>query len=435
MRILIVDDNPNNRMVLKFFLQDHAKEKQASCDIEEAENGLLALNKVKETKYDLIFMDIMMPVMNGIEATKKIREHDKDVMIIAVSAVEDSLKQKEILRSGAEDYIAKPIHAEQLLARLENYFPLLKLRHHGNLSFHRKAANLYTKSIFKRQTIFYVTSEEALIEFWEYYLVDNVGTKVDDISDVVRAVFSLGEEILKLNVVDPWIIVEEDKDALYFTINRVDVIGEIALKLVMKKNSEVNEYKLDSDKVSFKLEKKITLITDEVSNEKGLEKAVQDIEIKKTDTATYRVFNYMDPEDMDDVEELLGELNTLLLMLGKSTLNTADVEKIANLLENIGGCLTVYTESYVIGRSLTLLSQKISLHINRFQERAQDLSTLSTAFIADLQTWFSMTFYKGAPSDDFMNDTLVTNTQTIIAMLEPEEDSSDEVDMDDIFDF
>ncbi len=441
-KILIVDDNANNRMVLNLLLQDYNDERKSEAfEIEECVNGLEALNKSFETKYDLIFMDIMMPQMDGIEATKKIREHDKDVMIIAVSAVDDDTRQKEILRCGAEDYVPKPLDAEQLYSRLNNYFALLSRRH--NLEYvNSKSVNLYTQQILHRQTIFYVENEEALSEFWEYFLLDVRPLNVDGLSDVIRLVYALGDAIIK-HTEKPWIIVEEDNKAIYFTLNKVDIIGEMVVKLIMKKNSEVNEFKTNGEKISFRLEKVITpLIQEETPLFMDQEVQVvadteiqKNVEIEVTNTQAYKVFDYMDSDDLLDMNEHLGDLSSLMLMLGSSRIEEDDIRQIAALLDALGRRMTVYTQSYPIGNSLSNLSAEIFAHIEHFKEIEEELSTMSGAFIADLQTWAKMTFETGAPSVDFMNDTIVANTQTFIAMLKDDETTVNESDMDDIFDF
>lgn len=438
MKILVVDDNANNRMVLRLLIEEFTQNNELTFDIEEAENGLIAVEKSQITKYDLIFMDIMMPEMDGIEATKQIRENDKNVMIIAVSAVDDELHQKEILRHGAEDYIPKPIDSEILNARLENYIALLKTRHHGNLSTHTKAANLYTNKIFHRQTIFYVTSEEALAEFWEYYLLRETPLKLDNLSDVVRAVFTLGENIIKLNG-EPWIIVEADSTALYFTINHLDVIGALVFKLIMKKNPEVKEYKQDSEKVTFKLLHMVTTqeSVEEIPVVTVVEESVEpvSVDIQSTDTSQYTVFEYMDNDDMAEIEEVLNDLNSLMLVLGRSDVESSEISDIATYLEKLARTVSVYTESYKIGQALATLSRGITENAVRFEELASDLSTMSAAFSADLQQWYKMTFFEGAPSVDFMDATIQANVEMICAMLNMDESANDDVDMDDIFDF
>lgn len=446
MNILIVDDNANNRMVLKLLLSDFSEDRNISYELDECENGLLAVNKATAKKYDLIFMDIMMAKMDGIEATKKIREIDHDVMIIAVSAVEDDAKQKEILRNGAEDYVAKPIDSEQLFTRLENYFSLLSLRKKEPKVSNSKFVNLYTKNIFHRQTIFYVENEETLSEFWEYYLLGDEPLKVDGLSDVVRLVFTLGDAIVKLSA-KPWIIVEADYESIYFTLNKVDVIGPMGLQLILKKNKEVLDFKHNEEKISFKLEKRIT-------SEEGLEvkssavesqkkeavkipavPSVDKVDVQTITAKSHQIFNYMDPEDLDELEELLGDLSSLMLMLGNSDIEEAEIDHIVHYLQGLGKILGVYTESYAIGRSLANLAQEIAMHKVRFYDIANDLSTLSSAFVSDLQTWVQMTFYKGAPSVDFMDATIVANSQTISSMLSADESVGSEAELDDIFDF
>ena len=439
MRLLVVDDNANNRMVLRLLIEEYTQRCEQNFEIDEAENGLIAVNMTKETKYNLVFMDIMMPEMDGIEATKKIRAQDKNVMIIAVSAVDDEIRQKEILRNGAEDYIPKPIYSEILNARLENYLALLKLRHHGDLSEHRKAANLYTKNIFHRQTIFYVTSEEALAEFWEYYLLRDIPAKLDNLSDVVRAIFTIGESIIKLDG-EPWIIVEADDSAVYFTINQLDVIGSLIFKLLMKKNPTVIDYKEDNKKVSFKLERIVTredetALIEEKASEKEVDVSPVTIDIKKTDTSKYEVYDYMDSDDMAEVEEILGDLNSLMLVIGRSDAEESEIADIASYLEKLARTVSIYTEAYEIGQSLSKLSREMTENSARFYELASDLSTMSVAFSSDLQQWFKMTFHDGAPSVDFMDATIRANVETICAMLSADDSASSEEDMDDIFDF
>ncbi len=438
-------------MVLNLLLQDHeAEHNSGPYEIAQCQNGYEAFMEAQNTKYDLILMDIMMPVMDGIESTRKIREIDKEVMIIAVSAVEDRSKQDEILRNGAEDYIHKPINAKQLFSRLESYFSLLPLRHRETISQNSKAVNLYTRDIFHRQIIFYVENEEALAEFWEYYLLNDEGLKVDSLSDVVRAVFSLGDTVLKLDA-KPWIIVEENKDTLYFTLNKLDRIDSTLLKLLLIKNKEVESYKHNDDKISFKLEKKIGLVRELPEPE---ERAVQtevaqngdehnsakatvkkDVEIKATDMAQYRIYNYMDPDDLNETESLLDDLSSMMLMLGNSDLESSEIDQISNYLADLGKHMSIYTESYAIGRALSNLSQEIMMHKTRFHDIASDLSTLSSAFTSDLQSWLKLTFYQGAPSVDFMNDTIVVNCDTIISMLRADDSVESGADLDDIFDF
>jgi len=95
MNVLIVDDNKNNRMILSLLLEDYMEEnKEVSINIDEAEDGQIAVDKCHANEYDIVLMDIMMPNMDGIEATKIIRKEFPKIIIIAVSAVDDGERKK-----------------------------------------------------------------------------------------------------------------------------------------------------------------------------------------------------------------------------------------------------------------------------------------------------------------------------------------------------
>lgn len=100
--ILIVDDNRINQKVTQKILE----KSKVICTI--AENGKDAVEKVKQASFDLVLMDVNMPIMNGMEATKQIREFNQDIPIIALTAVEIKEMRDEIYQAGMNDIIVKP---------------------------------------------------------------------------------------------------------------------------------------------------------------------------------------------------------------------------------------------------------------------------------------------------------------------------------------
>ncbi len=113
LNILIVEDVDLNREYEKEMLNNFF-----SIDCDTAENGLIAVEKVKNNTYDAVLMDMRMPVMNGLEATKKIREFDKKIPIICMSAnvyKEDKLAAEE---SGMNDFIEKPLEKKDIESKL-----------------------------------------------------------------------------------------------------------------------------------------------------------------------------------------------------------------------------------------------------------------------------------------------------------------------------
>ncbi len=121
LEILYVEDEKINQMVFSQFV------KKLNQKIDLAENGLIALNQCKEKTYDIIFMDINMPIMDGIEATKKIRELklEKQPYIITLTANIVGESKSKCLEAGMNAFLGKPFSFEQIKTAINTY---LKLR-------------------------------------------------------------------------------------------------------------------------------------------------------------------------------------------------------------------------------------------------------------------------------------------------------------------
>jgi PAS domain S-box-containing protein len=119
-KLLLVEDNATNRMVATAVL------KKLGHNTDIAVNGLDALEKLKETPFDLVFMDIQMPVIDGFEATGKIRDSKTDVIdhkipIIAMTANAMKGDREKCLEAGMDDYIPKPIKANIVAGMIEKW--------------------------------------------------------------------------------------------------------------------------------------------------------------------------------------------------------------------------------------------------------------------------------------------------------------------------
>ena len=114
--ILIVDDNKINRLVTRKILESNS----FVCTL--AENGQIALEAAKEEIFDLILMDINMPVMNGIEATTEIRKFNAEVPIIALTATDPSQLDDDFASAGFSDTIIKPFETMEFLETIRHNF-------------------------------------------------------------------------------------------------------------------------------------------------------------------------------------------------------------------------------------------------------------------------------------------------------------------------
>jgi CheY-like chemotaxis protein/HPt (histidine-containing phosphotransfer) domain-containing protein len=120
--VLIVDDHPVNQRVLQILLN------YLGFSSHTASNGSEAINLATTNQYAVILMDLMMPVVDGFEATEKIREFEfatgRHTPIIAVTALSQDHVRERCLSSGMDDYISKPISREILRAKLDHWMQL-----------------------------------------------------------------------------------------------------------------------------------------------------------------------------------------------------------------------------------------------------------------------------------------------------------------------
>ncbi|MCL2791824.1 MAG: response regulator [Spirochaetaceae bacterium] len=125
-KFLVVEDYSINQKLFKTILES------LHIDVEVADNGLVAVELVAEKKFDIILMDIQMPVMNGLDASRKIREMGIKTPIIAVTANTLAGDMEEIIEAGMDDFLSKPFKKNDLTQLLskwiisEDYFTNLE---------------------------------------------------------------------------------------------------------------------------------------------------------------------------------------------------------------------------------------------------------------------------------------------------------------------
>ncbi len=116
-KILIGDDSILARKQLKDIIAQYG-----GTTFVEAANGRRPIDKFKSDKPDIVFLDIVMPVKDGIAAVKEIRESEPKAVIIIVSSVGTQAQLKNAIEAGAKDFIQKPLNVEQIERVLKNYF-------------------------------------------------------------------------------------------------------------------------------------------------------------------------------------------------------------------------------------------------------------------------------------------------------------------------
>ncbi|MCP4356035.1 MAG: bacteriohemerythrin [Proteobacteria bacterium] len=122
--ILLAEDSKINSFIISKTLE------RLGCNVDIAENGQEALEKALNTKYDLIFMDYLMPVMDGLEATRLIREKEnanQNIIIALTGGVSEKDKENGT-KAGMDDFLYKPVTALSLVPVFDNFIPQLKTK-------------------------------------------------------------------------------------------------------------------------------------------------------------------------------------------------------------------------------------------------------------------------------------------------------------------
>ncbi len=294
-KVLIVDDNKDNRLTLRLLLEEYSE-----LSIFEADNGKKAIETVKIAKPDIIFMDIMMPVMDGIEATKEIKKLNPTVMIIALSVLSDDQHKTEILKAGAEDYVTKPINEELFRARMNNYISILE--HRRAREREKGAANLFSKDIYLKKTAFVIRDENDLAEFWEQEMALSEN---DNLCDAIRAVYNAGLYLLKTNT-NFQIVIEENDDTIFFSLVGLKNFIPQDMRDIFAKENSIIDLAIKSDEVSIGVPKNLTL-PQVVEKEKMMldESDKKILRMTHTEKISAKVFaGELEPDIMDKLEKL-----------------------------------------------------------------------------------------------------------------------------------
>ncbi len=113
--VLVVDDDPQIFKIVSRILNPNQYE------VEKAQDGMEALQKITQYKPILLLLDLMMPGMSGIEVCQKLKANpdSKEIMILVLSAKDGQIDRRRCFESGADDFLVKPFHIDSLARKIE----------------------------------------------------------------------------------------------------------------------------------------------------------------------------------------------------------------------------------------------------------------------------------------------------------------------------
>jgi len=119
-KILIVDDSQFMRKLLRRILESNS----GYTVVGEAENGVEAIQKFKELNPDVVMMDIVMPIKDGISATAEIKKMNSKAKVVMCTSVGQEEKMKQAIKAGADGYITKPFQGPKVIEAIEGVLRL-----------------------------------------------------------------------------------------------------------------------------------------------------------------------------------------------------------------------------------------------------------------------------------------------------------------------
>lgn len=160
-RILIIEDE---REISRFMELELGCEGYEVLVVPDGMQGLMA---AREQAFDLIILDRMLPGMEGLEICRRLRK-SSDVPIIILTARGEVLERVEGLDSGANDYLTKPFHLEELLARIRLQLRLYKAQQRDELSFEEIVLNIRSRTVLRQQQPIELSPRE--FDLLQYFL-------------------------------------------------------------------------------------------------------------------------------------------------------------------------------------------------------------------------------------------------------------------------
>jgi CheY-like chemotaxis protein len=214
--VLITDDIEDNRLVLKNICR-----KIQNLRVFEAVNGEQAVETVKKQPIDIVLMDVMMPVMDGFEATGIIKKMENPPTVIVVTAIADKETENKFIELGVDGYIRKPIDRDIIKAKLEGLKNTITLRKGAKTTLSsKKPISKLAKKCRNYKTYFFIENEDDAMDFG-LWLTDEK-TKIDnsfsfEFEDTLAAIYKICSVSLKANE-SVTIVVEGDFENLFATI-------------------------------------------------------------------------------------------------------------------------------------------------------------------------------------------------------------------------
>ena len=228
-RVLIVEDSPTNQMLIELLL------KKLGLVTDLAENGLQAVQKTAAKRYDVILMDILMPVMNGYEAARQIRINSIDTPIIALTACAMKGDDEKCFAAGCNEYLSKPTDRKKLVDTLAKYLSAEGPKHLSQIIQNNTPEKQKKEPIM--QTADTATSiEQTEIEVDWQLLMERIGD--EDLIDEIVPIF-LKDNIERMKLLEEAVKKNDTREVKFYAHSIKGASGAIGASAIFDLGKEL----------------------------------------------------------------------------------------------------------------------------------------------------------------------------------------------------
>ncbi len=450
-KILITDDIEDNRIVLKTICK-----KLGNIEILEAGNGLEATRIVDTQEIDIVLMDVMMPVMDGFEATKIIKELPQPPYVLIVTAVTDKETEDKFASIGVDGYVRKPIDKEAIVSRLEvlKSACLIKKGLKSGLSS-KKPLSKQASKCRNFKTYFLVENEEDAMNLglWLTDYKNRYGAAITfEFEDTLSSIYKICKMAVKQSG-SITIVAEEDFENIYLTFIPMKSVscGELSTKIgeLARQNFICDSTLLYltigvTQNQQHPIAEPITIKPETNDDKEKISVTDEDIKhLRKSHTEKISAVEFVSEfsqmgsmDEIYDLQELEDRWRELVSDFAENKTKAALTALEEGAIDAYARVINKIYEFSAIGYALSSLCAFIrGIEESRTEELAPKLSLLLEHILDDLINWRNTIFVSKSTADiHYLDSSLLSSCMQIDAIVSQKAaESADEDDELELF--
>ena len=302
------------------------------------------------------------------------------------------------------------------------------------------------------QLLFSITSEIDVQAFWSYFANEKVKSLyTPKFMDLISVVYGLISFCLSKKEKDIEVLIKETEYAYVIEFKGLEVFSPKALNVFLKDKNFI-KYFFHNESYTLFCPKEILDINPDTETvlseqEEALPESLEFLQDSSLDNHSkisfsssehedvLQLYDFFDYYELDEVIELINEINSMILVLLSSTFQEEEGRTLVRYIKSVARIFIASHESFALGMHIDNLAHGIEDNLALFLEQSKDMANLCGAFSHDLNTWLKKLFFEGTPSLHFLDDSIITNCQTIVSLITKDQEEVKEENLNDIFEF